>query len=51
MGGKKGQDIFSRTAKSLSDIREWITSTNDELTLDGITYHKAAYREIDVLKD
>ncbi len=51
MGGPKGQDIFSRTAKSLSDIREWITSTNDELTLDGITYHKAAYREIDVLKD
>ena len=51
MGGPKGQDIFSRTAKSLSDIRQWITSANDELTLDGITYHKNAYREIDVLKD
>lgn len=51
MGGPKGQDIFSRTAKSLSDIREWITSANDELILDGITYHKVAYREIDVLKD
>lgn len=51
MGGPKGQDIFSRTAKSLSDIRQWITSAGDELALDGVTYHKTAYREIDVLKD
>lgn len=50
MGGKDHADIFGRTASDLSSIRNWITSSNDELILDGVTYNKNVYSDIDDLK-
>jgi len=49
MGGKDHADIFGRTASDLSSIRNWITSSNDELILDGVTYNKNVYSDIDDL--
>ena len=49
-GGKNGSDIFNKTADFLQNIRNWIVSTDDNLTLDGIIYNKNVYSDIDQLK-
>ena len=49
-GGKNGSDIFNKTADFLQNIRNWIVSTDDNLTLDGIVYNKNVYSDIDQLK-
>ena len=50
MGGKNGTDIFNRTADFLQNIRNWITSTSDDLVINGIVYNKNVHSDIDVLK-
>lgn len=49
-GGKNGSDIFNKTADFLQNIRNWIVSTDDDLTLDGVVYNKNVYSDIDQLK-
>lgn len=50
MGGKNGTDIFNRTADFLQNIRNWITSTSDDLVIDGIVYNKNVHSDIEALK-
>lgn len=50
MGGKNGTDIFNRTADFLQNIRDWITSTSDDLVIDGVVYNKNVHCDIDALK-
>lgn len=50
MGGKNGTDIFNRTADFLQNIRDWITSTSDDLVIDGVVYNKNVHSDIDALK-
>ena len=50
VGGKDGNDIFNKTADFLQNIRNWITSTDDNVTLDGVVYNKNVHSDIDQLK-
>ena len=50
MGGKNGTDIFNRTADFLQNIRNWITSTSDDLVIDGVVYNKNVHSDIEALK-
>lgn len=50
MGGKNGTDIFNRTADFLQNIRDWITSTSDDLVINGVVYNKNVHSDIDALK-
>lgn len=50
MGGKNGTDIFNRTADFLQNIRDWITSTSDDLVIDGVVYNKNVHSDIEALK-
>lgn len=50
MGGKNGTDIFNRTADFLQNIRNWITSTSNDLVIDGIVYNKNVHSDIEALK-
>lgn len=50
MGGKNGTDIFNRTADFLQNIRNWITSTSDDLVINGVVYNKNVHSDIDALK-
>lgn len=50
MGGKNGTDIFNRTADFLQNIRNWITSTSNDLVIDGVIYNKNVHSDIDALK-
>lgn len=50
MGGKNGTDIFNRTADFLQNIRNWITSSSDDLVIDSVVYNKNIHSDIEALK-
>jgi hypothetical protein len=51
MGGKNGQDIFSRTAKFLQDLRTSLIQGKSEFTLDGVEYNTNVFDDINRIKD
>jgi hypothetical protein len=50
MGGARGQDVFSRTAKFISDLRLALSQSNAEFTLDGEQYYKDTLEDVAVIK-
>lgn len=50
MGGIKGEDVFSKTAKFFSDLRVALSQSDDEFTLDGKQYHKDTLENVAVIK-
>lgn len=51
MGGKNGEDIFSRTSKFFSDLRVFLTTNNSEFTLDGVDYNTNIFDDVNRIKD
>lgn len=51
MGGKNGEDVFSRTAKFFDDLRTALLNTADEITIDGAKYNKVVLDDANRIKD
>lgn len=51
MGGTKGNDIFSKTAKFFIDARTQITGSDSDVTIDGIKYNLNDFEDISRIKD
>jgi hypothetical protein len=51
MGGKNGQDIFSRTAKFFEDLRTALLGNNSEIEVDGVKYNKIVFDDANRIKD
>lgn len=50
MGGINGEDVFSRTAKFISNLRIALSQSSDEFTLDDKSYHKDTLEDAVVIK-
>ena len=51
MGGKNGQDIFSRTANFFESLRNALLSNANEITIEGQKYNKLVYDDANRIKD
>jgi hypothetical protein len=51
MGGKNGQDIFSRTSKFFQDVRNALSSNSSEFKIEGIDYNSNIFDDVNRLKD
>lgn len=50
MGGANGTDVFSRTAKFMSDLRMALSQSNDTFVIDGNVYNKDTLENIALIK-
>jgi len=50
MGGKDGQDIFSRTVSYINEVRRALSQSDDTFVIDGKEYHKDSLGNISKLK-
>ena len=51
MGGKNGNDIFSRTAKFFGDLRQAFISSNSDISIEGVNYNLNSFEDLGRIKD
>ena len=51
MGGKNGNDIFSRTAKFFGDLRLAFISSNSDISIEGVNYNLNSFEDLGRIKD